>query len=237
LVGRFAGMELGETLRFAQRDWTVVGIMDHAGSAYDSELWADLDQVMDAFQRRPTVSSLTLALGSDDDLAALQARLEADPALSSLQAQRETDYWAAQSEELSRFVKYLGLFVAVVFSLGATLGAMITMYAQVSQRTREIGAGRALGFRRRAVLVSFVVESVLLALAAGLVGAGAASAMQWLSFSTTNFQTFSEISFHFHLTGSIVAAALLFALFLGFAGGLLPATRAARIPIVRAMRG
>jgi putative ABC transport system permease protein len=237
LEGRFRGMRLGDRTHFARRDWTVVGVMDHGGSAYDSEVWGDVDQFMDAFARRPSVSSLTMRLQGPKQLTALQARLESDPNLSTLEAKSEIDYWASQSEQTSLFVRFLGMFVAVIFSMGAVLGAMITMYAQVAARTREIGTLRALGFRRRAVLVSFVAESVILSLVAGFVGVSCASGMQLASFTTMNFQTFSEVSFHFHMSGGIVAAGIGFAFTMGFAGGFLPAMRAAMMPIVRATRG
>jgi ABC-type antimicrobial peptide transport system permease subunit len=237
LAGRFKGMQLGDKTHFARRDWTVVGIMDHGGSAYESEVWGDVDQILDAFNRRPALSSITLRLKDRGALASLAQRMESDPNLSTLEVKRETQYWEAQSEQFAAFVKFLGIFVAVIFSFGAVLGAMITMYAQVAARTREIGTLRALGFRRRAVLVSFVVESVLLALGAGLVGVAGASGMQLVHFRTMNFQTFSEISFKFHLSPGVLVSGLLFALVMGFAGGLLPAVRAARLAIVRATRG
>ena len=237
LNGRFKGMRLGGQVRFARRDWTVVGIMDQGGSAYDSEVWGDVDQFMDAFARRPAFSSITMKLKERASLESLRARVEADPMLSTLEVKPEIDYWAAQSEQFAMFVQFLGLFVAVIFSFGAVLGAMITMYAQVAARTREIGTLRALGFRRRAVLVSFVAESVILAAVAGAVGCAGASLMQLASFTTMNFQTFSEMSFRFHMSKSVVGTSLFFAIVMGFAGGLLPAMRAARMPIVRATRG
>lgn len=237
LAGRFKGMQLGGQVRFARRDWTVVGIMDQGGSAYDSEVWGDVDQFMDAFARRPAFSSITLRLKNPSDVTTLKARVENDPMLSTLEVQPEIDYWAAQSEATAKFVNIVGLFVAIIFSFGAVLGAMITMYAQVAARTREIGTLRALGFRRRSVLVSFVFESVILALLAGAVGCAAASLMQLASFTTMNFQTFSEMSFKFHMSPGVVLASLIFAVVMGFAGGLLPALRAARMPIVRATRG
>jgi putative ABC transport system permease protein len=237
LEGRFRGMHLGDKTRFARRDWTVVGIMDHHGSAYDTEVWGDIEQFEDAFARRPSFSSVTLRLKDQGQLAALKARLETDPMLSTLEARGEVDYWASQSELFSKFVHYLGIFLAVIFSIGAVLGAMITMYAQVATRTREIGTLRALGFRRRAVLVSFVIESVILAVLAGVVGIAAASAAQLTSFTTMNWQTFSEVKFRFHMSGGIVVTALFFSFLMGFAGGLLPAMRAARMSIVRATRG
>ncbi len=237
LAGRFKGMRMGGQVRFARRDWTVVGIMDQGGSAYDSEVWGDVDQFLDAFARRPAFSSVTLRLRDKGAVASLKTRVENDPMLSTLEVQPEIDYWAAQSEATAKFVNIVGLFVAIVFSFGAILGAMITMYAQVAARTREIGTLRALGFRRRAVLVSFVVESVILGILAGGIGCAAASLMQLTSFSTMNWQTFSEMSFKFHMSGGVVVASLVFAILMGFAGGLLPAMRAARMPIVRATRG
>jgi putative ABC transport system permease protein len=237
LNGRFKGMRLGGQVRFARRDWTVVGIMDQGGSAYDSEVWGDVDQFMDAFARRPAFSSITMKLKDKGSFESLRLRVEGDPMLSTLEVKPEIDYWAAQSEQFAMFVQFLGLFVAVIFSFGAVLGAMITMYAQVAARTREIGTLRALGFRRRAVLVSFVAESVILAAIAGAIGCAGASLMQLASFTTMNFQTFSEMSFRFHMSNSVVFSSLFFAIVMGFAGGLLPAMRAARMPIVRATRG
>jgi ABC-type lipoprotein release transport system permease subunit len=237
LVGRFKGMHLGETTHFARRDWTVVGVMNGGGSAYDSEIWGDVEQMMDAFQRRPAFSSVTMHLKDRTAIQSLSTRIGADPQLNSLEVKTEVDYWAAQSENLVSFVTFLGMFVAVIFAFGAILGAMITMYAQVAARTREIGTLRALGFRRRSVLVSFVIESVLLALASGAIGLAGASLLQFLSFSTMNFQTFSEVEFRFHLTWQIAVASLGFAALMGYAGGLLPALRAARMPIVQATRG
>src|SRR5581483_900692 len=222
LVGRFKGMRLGESARFARRDWQVVGVMDQAGSGYDSEVWGDIEQFEDAFARRPTFSSVTVKLTSRSAFDELKKHIEGDPMMNSLEARRESEYWAAQSENFSLFVNFLGIFVAVIFAFGAVLGAMITMYAQVAARTREIGTLRALGFRRRAVLVSFVIESVLLGLGSGGIGIAAASVFQFFSFSTMNFQSFSEVTFRFHLTPGIVVASFLFAALMGYAGGLLP---------------
>ena len=157
--------------------------------------------------------------------------------LKSVEPRPEIEYWEAQSQAFSMFVKFLGIFVAVVFSLGAMLGAMIAMYGQVSARTREIGTLRALGFRRRAVLSSFVIESVLLATGSGAIGVAVASTFQLFHFSTMNFQTFSEVRFGFHMTPAIALGSLLFAAVMGYAGGVLPAIRAARMPIVQATRG
>ena len=237
LVGRFKGMHQGGTVHFARRDWNVVGTMDSAGSGFDSEIWGDVDQMADALQRRGAVSSLSVRLRDRKDLDALQARIAADVQTNSLEASRERDYYEKQSQGFALFIKILGIFVAVIFSFGAALGTMITMYSQVAARTREIGVLRALGFRRRSVMVSFLVESVLLAMIAGIFGIAGASLWQFASFSTMNFQSFSEVTFHFVLTPRIMLQSMIFAMVMGYAGGLLPSVRAARLPIVDATRG
>lgn len=238
LVGRFRGFRVGGQVRFARRDWTVVGVLDGKGSAYDSEIWCDVEQALDAFQRRPGFSSVTAKLkGGSAGFPALAARFGSDTQLATMEVKREVDYWAAQSETFATFVRILGLMVSVIFAFGAVLGAMITMYAQVAARTREIGVLRSLGFRRRSVLASFVAESVLLALGAGVVGVAGASVLQAFSFSTMNFQSFSEVAFSFALTPQVVGLGLGFAALMGYAGGLLPALRAATMPITTATRG
>ena len=163
------------------------------------------------------------------------AAIEADPRLT-LEAKRETRFYADQSEALAKFITYLGTSISVIFSIGAIIGAMITMYASVASRTAEIGTLRALGFSRMSILVAFLLEALLLGLVGGVIGLSAASFMQMVPISTTNFQTFSEIAFTFTLTPAIVAAALAFSLVMGFVGGFLPAARAARMSIVDALR-
>ena len=238
LIGHFRGMRLGGQVRFARRDWTVVGVIDSGGSAYDSEIWCDVEQALDAFQRRPSVSSVTVKLrGGAAGFQAMADRCASDPQLSTVDCKREIDYWAAQSESFATFVRILGLIVSIIFAFGAVLGAMITMYAQVAARTREIGVLRSLGFRRRSVLTSFVVESLILALLSGAIGVACASVLQAFSFSTMNFQSFSEVSFRFVLTPRVIVLGLGFAALMGYAGGLLPAVRAARMPITQATRG
>jgi putative ABC transport system permease protein len=230
----FRGAALGETLRFAQRDWVVVGVFDSDKTAFDSEIWGDAEQMMAAF-RRPVYSTLVLRLNQREALAALKAAIEADPRLQ-LDVKPETQFYAEQSEALATFIRILGLSLSVIFSIGAIVGAMITMFAAVAQRVGEIGTLRALGFRRGAVLVAFLAESLLLSLVGGVVGLAAASGMQAVDISTTNFQTFSEIAFQFRLTPAIAAQTLLFALAMGFIGGFIPAWRAARLKIVDCLR-
>lgn len=231
---RFRGCEVGETVRFNARDWTVVGVFDAGGTGFDSEIWGDAEQMLQAF-RRLGYSSVIFRLADGSRFDAVRDAIAADPRLT-LEAKRETRFYADQSEALAKFITYLGTSISVIFSLGAIIGAMITMYASVASRTGEIGTLRALGFSRGAILVAFLVESLLLGLAGGLVGLAGASVMQAFSISTMNFQTFAEVAFSFALTPSIVAASLAFALAMGFVGGFLPAARAARLRIVDALR-
>lgn len=230
----FRGAGLGETVRFATRDWTVVGVFDAGRTGFDSEIWGDAEQMLQAF-RRTGYSSLVFRLADASRLDEMRAAIDADPRLT-LEAKRETRFYADQSEALSKFITYLGASISIIFSIGAVIGAMITMYASVASRTGEIGTLRALGFSRGAVLAAFLVESLLLGLLGGVVGLAGASTMQAFSISTMNFQTFAELAFSFALTPAIVAASLGFALAMGFVGGFLPAARAARMKIVDALR-
>jgi ABC-type antimicrobial peptide transport system permease subunit len=230
----FRGAGLGETVRFASRDWTVVGVVDAQRTAFDSEIWGDAEQLLQAF-RRGAFSSVIFKLVDSARFDAVKAELEGDPRLT-VEAKRENRFYADQSEALSRFITYLGVSISVIFSIGAIIGAMITMYASVASRVSEIGTLRALGFSRGAILAAFLGEALLLGLVGGVVGLVGASFMQALSISTTNFQTFAELAFSFALTPGIVAASLAFALAMGFVGGFLPAARAARMKIVDALR-
>jgi ABC-type antimicrobial peptide transport system permease subunit len=230
----FQGAALGETLRFAGRDWTVVGVFDAGGSGFDSEIWGDAEQMLQAF-RRDAFSSVVFRLQEPAQFEAVQAAIEADPRLQ-LEAKPERRFYAEQSEALATFISILGTALSVIFSIGAIVGAMITMFAAVAQRTGEIGTLRALGFRRGAVLLALLGESMLLSLVGGLIGLAAAALMQTVNVSTTNFQTFAELAFQFRLTPAIVWQTLLFALFMGLVGGFIPAWRAARLKIVDCLR-
>ena len=230
----FQGAGLGETLRFASRDWTVVGVFDAGHTGFDSEIWGDAEQMLQAF-RRTGFSSMLFRLVDPDQFDAVKASIENDPRLT-LEAKREKRFYAEQSEALSKFISYLGTGISVIFSIGAVIGAAITMYASVASRTGEIGTLRALGFSRGAILAAFLGEALLLGLLGGVIGLLGASTMQAVSISTTNFQTFAEIAFSFTLTPTIVVVSLIFALGMGFVGGFLPAARAARMKIVDALR-
>jgi ABC-type lipoprotein release transport system permease subunit len=239
VVGRaiangFAGTTIGESVRFASREWRVVGIFDAGRTGFDSEIWGDAEQMLQAF-RRTSFSSVIFKLADGDRFDAVKRALESDPRLT-VEAKRETRFYADQSETLAKFISYLGTSISVIFSIGAIIGAMITMYASVASRTAEIGTLRALGFSRSAILMAFLVESLLLGFVGGVAGLVGASMMQALSISTMNFQTFAEIAFSFTLTPDIVAASIAFALAMGFVGGFLPAARAARMKIVDALR-
>ena len=234
VAGGFQGAGLGETLRFAGRDWRVVGVFDAGRSGFDSEIWGDAEQMLQAF-RREGFSTLVLRLQDSAQFDALKSAIEADPRLQ-LEAKREIQFYAEQSEALATFISILGTALSIIFSIGAIVGAMITMFAAVAQRTGEIGTLRALGFRRGAVLIAFLGEAMLLALVGGVIGLGAAALMQAVDVSTTNFQTFAELAFQFKMTAAIVWQTLLFALLMGFVGGFIPAWRAARLKIVDCLR-
>jgi len=234
IAARFGETGIGERLSFARRHWTVVGTFDAGGSGFDSEIWGDVEQLMQSF-RRTAYSSMVVRLADPGLFERFKADVDADPRLAS-EMKREQIFYSDQSRALSTFINVLGLTLSIVFSIGATIGAMITMYASVANRVAEIGTLRALGFRRGAVLGAFLFESLLMGLAGGVTGIVLASFMQFASFSTVNFQTFADLSFRFLLTPAIASKALLFALVMGLAGGFLPAVRAARLNIVDALR-
>ncbi len=231
---RFEGGGIGETVRFGMRDWMVVGIFAAGTTGYSSEIWGDVDQLMQAF-RRPVYSSILFRLRDSSEFKTVKERVEMDPRLT-VEAKRETQYYADQSAMMATFLRIMGITLTIIFSLGAMIGAMITMYSAVANRTAEIGTLRALGFSRRSILAAFLTEAMLLGLAGGCIGLFLASFMQLITISTMNWQTFSELAFSFALTPSIAWSSLLFSLVMGLIGGLLPAFRAARLNIVDALR-
>ncbi len=234
IARRFTGCGLGETLRFGMRDWLVVGVFDAGTTGFSSELWGDRTQLMQTF-RRPAYSSLTFRMISPTDFDTLKTKLGADPRLT-FDVRREVQYYRDQSEVMVKFLRILGITLTVIFSLGAIIGATITMYAAVANRVAEIGTLRALGFQRSSILISFLAEALLLGLIGGVAGVVAASFLQLITVSTMNWQTFSELAFSFTLTVEIVVQSLLFSLVMGFVGGVIPAYRASRLAIVTALR-
>lgn len=234
IAERFQGGGIGETLRFGMRDWTVVGTFAAGNTGFNSEIWGDADQLMQAF-RRQVYSSVIFRLRDSTGFDALKARIESDPRLT-LEAKREIRYYADQSEGMSKFLRILGMVLTIIFSLGAIIGAMITMYAAVANRVTEIGTLRALGFRKGSILAAFILESLFLGLVGGLAGIFCASFMQLITISTMNWSTFAELAFGFSLTPAIALKSIAFSIGMGFVGGLLPAFRAARMVIVDALR-
>ena len=234
IAARFANTAIGQQMKFAQREWMVVGVFDGGGSGFDSEVWGDVEQLMQSF-RRNAYSAMVARLADAGQFEKFRAEVGEDPRLAH-EMKREQTFYSDQSKALSTFINVLGMTLSVIFSIGAMIGAMITMYASVASRVGEIGTLRALGFRRGAVLWAFLAEALLLGCVGGVVGLSLASVMQLASFSTINFQTFADLSFRFILTPGIAGKTLLFALVMGFVGGFLPAFRAARLNIVGALR-
>lgn len=228
------GLRIGDTVTFGLRGWTVVGVFDAGSSGFDSEIWGDSEQMMQAF-RRQSYSSLIVGLRDTGSYGAFMQALAQQPRLK-LEVKRERLFYADQSEKLAGFISILGKTITIVFSVGAIIGAMITMYASVANRTREIGTLRALGFRRSNIVMAFLQEAMLLGLAAGVTGLIAAAFMQLVEISTTNVQTFSEVVFRLILTPGIAVQVLLFSILMGVLGGALPAVRASRLEIVDALR-
>ena len=235
IAQRFVGAQLGEKIKFGGDFWTVVGLFDAEGSGFDSELWGDLNQIAAAF-KRSSFSTVTVRLKDPADLPSIVSAFEADNRLQYFAAKREKKFFEEQSEMMAAFIRILGIFITVIFSIGATIGAMITMYGAVANRTTEIGTLRALGFYRRSIMMAFLMESFALSLGGGLLGLGLASVLQFVSISTLNFGSFSELAFSFALSPSIVAISLGFSLLMGLIGGFLPAVRASRLNIVQALR-
>jgi putative ABC transport system permease protein len=234
--GRFKGVDLGQSFELKKnRLGKVVGVFEAGGSSYESEVWVDLETLRAAYGREGIVSSVRARLDSPAAFDAFKASVESEKRLG-LQAMRETDYFERQSEGTSKFVGIMGSLIAFFFSVGAMIGAMITMYAAVANRQREIGTLRALGFSRRSILSSFLIESVVLALVGGLVGTAASIGMGFVKFSMMNFASWSEMVFIFEPTPNILGFALGFAGMMGLIGGFFPALRAARVSPVAAMR-
>lgn len=228
------GASPGGFLSFALTDWQVVGIFDARGSAFNSEIWVDVDQLMSAF-RRNIYSVVVLKVPGEQAFNELKSRLESDPRLS-VQIKREIAFYRDQSAVMSKFIRILGMAMTIFFSIGAVLGAMVTMYTAVANRTREIGTLRALGFRRASILLAFLTESIIFGLIGGSAGVAVGSLLQFLTISTLNWETFSELSFGFVLTPSIALYAIGFSVAMGFVGGVFPAWRASRLEIVEALR-
>jgi putative ABC transport system permease protein len=235
MAGRFANFGIGQSFKTSGQDLTVVGWFDGGGSAFDSEIWMDTDEARSIFDRE-NYSSVLVRLADGASAASLTNRVETDKRLV-LRAEPEVAYYTAQTKSASLFV-FLGNFLAVAMSIGAVFAAMNTMYASVGARTREIGTLRVLGFRRRSILLGFVIEGAFLALIGGVLGCVAAWALH-LYFGTTatmSFESFSEMMFRFRITPLLVIKGLIFSAVVGVMGSLLPAVRASRLPVISALK-
>jgi putative ABC transport system permease protein len=236
VAASYDGLELGKTVRFGGGTWTVVGVFDSGGSAYDSELWCDYSVLRQVYQRPLNMfQSATVRLTSPDALTSFKDALTSDPRVT-VQIDREIDYYAKQSRQLTTLITVLGSLIAIVMGIGAVFGALNTMYSAVSERTREIATLRALGFGSGSVVVSFVVESLCIAFVGGLLGCVVVLPLNGLTTGTINWQTFSHLAFAFRVTPGLLAMGLAFALLMGLIGGVPPAVRAARAQIASALR-
>lgn len=230
---RFPAAGLNRTIRFGQREWTVVGIFEADGSGFESEVWGDVEQFMATFHRT-AFTSMTVRMEQPAALDAFKARLERDPRFQ-LTVKREPEFYEEKAKTLARMIRVTGLFLTAVFSVGAVLGATMTMSAAVAQRTTEIGTLRTLGFTRVDILQAFLAESAGLGAIGGLFGVIGASMLQSVTVSTMNWDTTSELAFGFQLSAVMVGQGLLFAVLMAVVGGLVPAARASRIEIVQAL--
>jgi len=233
LAARFANFDLGGKFKAGSRELTVVGWMDGANSAFDSEAWMDADEVRALFDREQ-YSSLLARVSNPIAAKALIERIESDKRLA-LRADLEVKYYSAQTMTAMP-IKILGGFLATAMSIGAVFAAMNTMYASVGARTREIGTLRVLGFRRRTILASFLIEGAFLALLGGVLGCLLSLPMHGYSTATISLESFSESVFQFRITPLLALKGLLFSVLVGLFGSLLPAMRAARLPVIAALK-
>ena len=241
IVGRgaaqeFAGLEVGSKMKVGRYEWPVVGIFAANGGVAESEIWSDAKVLQDAYNRGDSFQSVSVRLNSPDTFQAFKDALTSNPQLN-VQVIRQSDYYAQQSEAITRLVTTLGFLIAFLMAIGAVFGALNTMYSAVAARSREIATLRALGFGGGAVVVSLMLESLVLALVGGAVGA----LLAFLAFnnfhtSTMNFQSFSQITFAFRVTPALLVRGIVWAALIGLIGGLFPAIRAARMPIAAALR-
>ena len=232
----YQGLTLGNQVIFSGGKWTVVGIFDAGGSAFDSEVWCDSHVLAEILKRPNNIfQSATVHLTSPDAFQTLKDAVTSDPTLN-VDVTREVDYYAKQSTTMTTLITVLGGLVAAIMAIGAVFGALNTMYSAVSERGREIATMRAVGFTGSAVVFSFLVEALLIALVGGLLGCVAVLPLNGLTTSTMNFQTFSNLAFAFKITPDLLAKGVFFALVMGIIGGLLPAIRAAAQPVASALR-
>lgn len=235
-AGQFAGLQVGASKRWGENTWQVVGIFTTGGSIYESEIWADARVVQPAYRRGSTFQSVYAKLESPEAFQKFEDALTADPRLE-VDVLREKEYYEGQSRVLRTLIQTLGNMIALLMAVGATFGALNTMYSAVASRTREIATLRALGFQGSPVVVSVMIESLLLALVGGLAGGGLAYlAVNGYQTATINWQTFSQVAFSLSVTPALLTGGIVYALLMGLVGGIFPAIRAARMPVATALR-
>jgi putative ABC transport system permease protein len=234
VVKRYPSAQIGNRIRFGKGDWEIVGVMDGGQSAINSEIWGDFNQVSGDYNRQDSPSSVLLRATDAVTLDALKHSIEDDRRLGAW-AITERDYYQSQTSSGAP-LEFLGIFVAVIMAIGGGFAAMNTMYAAVSRRAKEIGTLRTLGFSQGSILLSFLTESVLLSLLAGILGCLLALPLNWVTSGVGNFVSFSEIAFRFQVGIAALLTGLTFAMVLGALGGLLPARAAAKKEILTALR-
>ncbi|HTH01919.1 MAG TPA: ABC transporter permease [Vicinamibacterales bacterium] len=235
-ASQFVNLNVGTTLKWGESTWTLVGIFDDGGSVSESELWCDVKVLQPAYRRGNSYQSVYARITSPDSYQQLKDSLTSNPQLT-VTPMRASEYYGSQTEVLQGIIRTIGGIIAVLMGIGAVFGAVITMYTAVASRTREIATLRALGFGSIPVVVSVLAEAILLGIVGGVIG----GAIAWLAFdgyqtATMNFQSFSQIAFSFAVTPQLLLTALVISLVMGTAGGLLPAIRAASLPVVTALR-
>ena len=233
---QFSGLAVGSSVKWGESSWQVVGIFDAGGSVAESEIWCDARVLQPAYNRGNSFQSVYARLASVDSFQTFKDALTTDPRLN-VTVVREPDYYSQQSQVLQTVIRSVGFGIAALMALGAIFGAVNTMYSAVANRTREIATLRALGFGSSPVVVSVLFEAVLLSIVGGLIGGGLA----WIGFdgyqtTTMNWQSFSQVAFAFRVTPELLLRGLVFAVIMGLLGGLFPAVRAARMPVVTALR-
>ncbi len=235
-ASQFAGLDVGAVLRWGENEWSVVGVFEAGGSAAESEIWCDASVLQPAYRRGDSFQAVYVQLSSPEAFVPFKDALMTDPRLN-VRVEREQEYYAEQSVTLHSIITTLGVIVAGLMGVGAVFGALNTMYSAVAARTREIATLRALGFSGSSIVVSVIIESIVLSVAGGLLG----GAIAYLGFhgyqtATMNWQSFSQIAFRFAVTSSLLVQGMLYATIMGLIGGVLPAIRAVRMPIVNALR-
>lgn len=235
-ASQFQGLTVGSVVTSGQATWNVVGIFENNGGVTETEIWADARTLQGVYRRGNSYQSVLVRLDSSDTFDTFRDWLLANPQLN-VQVRRESEYYAQQSRSLTSLIQGVGFGIAALMGIGAVFGAILTMYTAVSTRSREIATLRALGFNTGSVIVSVLAESMALGAIGGVLGGlGAYFGFNGYQTSTINFQTFSQVAFAFRVTPDLLVTGLIYALTMGLVGGLLPAIRAARLPIPTALR-